>query len=236
MRTGLTRGILALLLVVTLSGCGISLTNTDTARTFTLTPQTEFDTALPTLPFQLLIEEPVATRSLNTNRIAVRRDRYELGYFADVRWSDRAPAMVLARLTESFENSGRITAVSRRVAGLRSDYELRSDLRAFQAQTLSGGDGQPDVHVALSVKLAHQPAAAIIASRTFRQRITAEDGAILDVVDAFDRALGRIQQDVVRWSLTEILRHHRDGRTYRERLQDSLDAMDAPDAPAARPE
>src|SRR3546814_20406305 len=55
-------------------------------------------------------------------------------YYAGAQWIDDAPYMVQRLLIESFENSQRIVGVGRPSVSLRSDFVLRVELRAFQAQ------------------------------------------------------------------------------------------------------
>ena len=58
-------------------------------------------------------------------------------------------------LIESFENSGKIVAVGRESAGLRSDFVLRTELREFQAEYFE--PGPPKMRVRRSAKLAEMP-------------------------------------------------------------------------------
>ncbi|MEZ5800851.1 MAG: ABC-type transport auxiliary lipoprotein family protein [Nitratireductor sp.] len=74
----------------------------------------------------------------------------EIEYLAKSQWSDRLPKVVQARLIEAFENTGRVRAVSKPGEGLVIDYQIVTDIRAFQANV---GAGSRDAMVSLSVKL-----------------------------------------------------------------------------------
>ena len=91
---------------------------------------------LPHVSWQLVVEEPSAAGGLATQRIALRTNLLELDYFAGSRWTEGAPRLVQTLLVESFENTGRIVAVGRQSIGLRSDFNLKSELREFQAEYL----------------------------------------------------------------------------------------------------
>jgi len=170
-------------------------------RLYTLTPKSTFGDGLPTVDWQLVVEEPVAAGALDTDRIALRNAPTEVEYYAGVRWTERAPRLVQTLLVESFENSNSIVAVGRQAIGLRSDFNLKSELREFQADYFE--DGQPPtVRVRLNVKLVQQPRRAIIASRNIEATVMAESAAFNDVVLAFDEALGRVLRHTVEWTLT----------------------------------
>jgi cholesterol transport system auxiliary component len=197
------RNLLALCAIGTLlAGCGGILPNSGPAPTlFTLTPKNTFRSDIARANWQLVVEEPVAAGGLDTNRIAIQPTPFEIKYYAEARWTERAPKMVQTLLVESFENSGRIIAVGRQSVGLRSDFNLKSELREFQAE-LPDGAKIPNVRVKLSARLVRQPRQEIVASRNFEAVVTAQSGTMTDVVVAFDEALGKVLRQTVEWSLT----------------------------------
>ena len=191
----------ALVIVVALTGCGGLLPVPGPLPTlYTLTPKNTFRDDLPTVTRQLVVEEPRAAGALATQSIAIRTSPVELQYFAGARWTERAPRLIQTLMVESFENTGKIVAVGREAIGLRSDYNLRSDLREFQAE-YTDPDMPPLVRVRINAKLIRQPRREIVASRTFEHtaRATATDtrAAIL----AFDEALGKVLRRIVEWTL-----------------------------------
>lgn len=186
--------------VLPLSACGGILPQAPPSNLYTLSPKTTFVDSLPRVSWQLVVEEPYAAGGLDTHRIAIMTNPYEVKYYAEARWAERAPRMVQTLLIESFENTGKITAVGRQSVGLRSDFNLKSELREFQAE-LSGSDPVPTVRVAINAKLIVQPRQEIIASANFEEKRRAKGASVLDVVEAFDEALGRVLRETVQWSL-----------------------------------
>ncbi|MFP3944235.1 MAG: ABC-type transport auxiliary lipoprotein family protein [Alphaproteobacteria bacterium] len=170
-------------------------------RIYEISPAPVVDSGLPTVSWQLVVGEPYAASAVNTDRIAVRTGAFEFAYYEGVRWSDRAPKMVQTLLVESFENSGKITAVGRQAIGLRSDYELKSDLREFQVHLGAEGGERPLVWVQMNFKLIEQPSAQIVASTTADGRAYAASGKMSAVVKAFDEALAQVMNQVVAWTL-----------------------------------
>ena len=196
------RALLGLLLAAALTGCGSVVQNLggEPPDLFTLTPKTSFSENLPKVTWQLVVEEPTASGGLNTPRIARRSDPTELAYFANASWTDRAPEMVQTLMVESFENSGAIVAVGRKAIGLRSDYDLKSELREFQAE-YDNGQGAPLIRVRLNVKLIKQPRRSIVAFENFEATQRATGGSMEATIAAFDEALGKVLRQIVQWTL-----------------------------------
>lgn len=173
----------------------------EAANVFTLSPKSTFVPNLPQVGWQLVVEVPVAAGGLATPRIAVKTKPLEIQYYANAQWSEAAPQMVQTLLVELFENTGKIVAVGRQAIGLRSDYNLTSELREFQAEYLDG-KAIPAARVRINVKIIKQPRREIIASTTFEQIVPAASTSMSDVVAAFDDALGKVIRRIVEWTLT----------------------------------
>lgn len=177
---------------------------------YRLTPKSDFDPDLPLVRLQIVVDEPTASAAVNTDGIAVRPNPWQVEYYPDSRWVDRAPLMVQTLLYESFDNSERAPAIARRATGLAADLTLLTELREFQAELEplpEGADpaeaGPPVVSVRMNMKLVREPRGLIVAVETFSRRVRAADGDILSVVAAFDDALGKCMRRAVRWTLQE---------------------------------
>lgn len=83
------------------------------------------------LPVTLAVADARAEGALNTSRIAVLTAPNELRYLPDAEWSDRAPRIFSLLLERSFEERGRLLAVSDRVALPVADYVIYADMQAF---------------------------------------------------------------------------------------------------------
>jgi len=165
---------------------------------YRLTPKSTFAADLPTVAWQLVLAQPDADASLDTTRIALMTEPTRVEYYASSGWTDRAPIMVQTLLLESFENSGKIVSVGRRAIGLRADFELRSELREFQAEYFTG---TLQVNVALNVKLVRAAERTIVGSQSFKVSAAASEDAMPAIVQAFDDALGDVLKQVVDWTL-----------------------------------
>ena len=197
--------------VLLLAGCSLPGFSPP-PQLFTLTPKNTFVEGLPVVTDQILIETPVAAAGLDTGRIALSRSATTLDYFAEVSWTDRAPAMVQTLMVESFENSSRVVSVGRDTIGLRADYVLKSELREFQAEYAGANDqGAPQIHVRINAKLVAMPRRTIEAGKTFEALEPARSAAFQDIIAAYDEALGKVLRRLVEWSLTEAARIGRQG-------------------------
>jgi cholesterol transport system auxiliary component len=195
-----------LLMAAGLTACGgVSLLGPTgpPPNVYDLSPKSTFDDDLPTVDWQLTVEEPTASRALDTDRITVKPTPFEVGYLSGARWSDRAPRMIQTRLVESFENTHHIVAVGRQTIGLRGDYNLKSELREFQAEFFDGDDG-PSVLVRMNFKIIEMPAAEIIASNTFERRESIPDRNMSSIITGFDDALGGVMKHAVQWTLRTV--------------------------------
>jgi cholesterol transport system auxiliary component len=183
-----------------ISACAPLIETEPPPTLYNLTPKSSFPENMPMVDWQLVINEPIAARGLDTTRIVVRPAPTQLQYIAGSRWTNRAPRMVQTLMVESFENSGKIIAVGRQAIGLRSDYNLKTELREFQAEFYNGEKfGQ--VRVRINAKLIAQPQQVIIASKNFERVAPADSENMETIVDAFDAALGGVLKRLVIWTL-----------------------------------
>jgi len=190
----------ALLCTLLLAGCANVIPGRGVPpKLFSLSPKSTYSAGLPTVNWQLVVEVPITAETLDTARIALSRDRYTLDFYGNARWAERAPMMIQTLLVESFENTEKIVAVARQATDLRADYVLKTDLREFQAEL--SGDGRPTVRVRINAKLVKMPDRIIIASFKSERAVEAESSNLIDVVRAFDTALGKVLKQVVEWAL-----------------------------------
>lgn len=185
---------------VGLVGCGgISALAPPAPQVYELTPKNTFDPGLPKATWQLLVDMPSANAGIDTDRIAISESPTKLDYFAKVAWVDRAPAMVVGLLVESFENTGKIVSVGRQISGLRANYVLQPEIREFRAERW---EGQPyRVRVRIGAKLVRFPQRTIIGGESFERVVEVNGPEFTDVIRAWDEALGGVLKQVVEWTL-----------------------------------
>lgn len=173
---------------------------------YALTPKSTFSSSLPRVSKQIVVNEPTATAAVNTDQIVVQPTPLRVQYLPGARWVDRAPLIVQALLIESFENTGRVSAVGRSSVALRADYVIVTDVREFQAYiaTSDAPEQALKVLVGLNIKVVSDDNDTIIASRSFEEESQSKSDDADDLAIAFDEALGDVLRDAVEWSIRRI--------------------------------
>lgn len=186
-------------LILFLSGCTGNLLGPsgNPPNLYRLSAPAETQTAAASAHWQLVVEEPTATQDLDTARIAIAPDPARIDYYANVSWTDRAPAMVQELLLQAFERSGKIAAVQRQTGNVRPDFLLSSDLQNFAAEASAGA-----VHVTLAARLVRMRDHTIVASRSF-DATAPVSGSFDGTVAAFDRAMQTLLPQIVDWTLAQ---------------------------------
>ncbi|MFC3164310.1 ABC-type transport auxiliary lipoprotein family protein [Ciceribacter thiooxidans] len=178
-----------------LAGCGTAPAKNDT---FDLTVAANVETKAQAKKRQILIADPSALKALDSEQIMVRVSPSEIQYLAKSQWSDRLPRMVQSKLVEAFENTGRIGGVGKPGQGLAIDYQLVSDIRAFEIDTT----GSDRAVVEISLKLVDDRNGTVRAQRVFSASAPAVGASSTSYVRALDRAFAVVTGEMVTWTLT----------------------------------
>lgn len=146
---------------------------------------------------QILVPEPNALKSLDTERIAARPSDIEYAYLPRAVWSDRLPRLLQNRLMETLQNTGRVKAVSVPGQGLLIDYQVIMDVRSFE---IAGSEAV----VSIGVKLMNDRNGRVRATKVFGSRTAIAGTQNLDFVTALDAAMDIVFADMVDWILRGI--------------------------------
>lgn len=157
---------------------------------------TNFPARVGAVRGQLLIAEPKAVASLDTERIAVRGAGGAYSYLADGAWADRLPKLLQARIVQAFENASRLRSVGRPGDRLASDWQLLADIRSFEAVAA----GTTEAVVELSVKLVNDRTGRILAGRVFSGRAPAAGTDAANLAQAFNTATDQVLREIVLWA------------------------------------
>jgi cholesterol transport system auxiliary component len=154
----------------------------------------------PQARWSLLVLRPVASQALDTERIVVRPAPGALQVYKGAAWSDTAPDLVQTSLLRAFEDSGRILSVARPGGAVRGEFQLTSELRAFDS--IYDG-GTPNAVIELHARLVRITDGKAVAAKTFRISEGAAGTDIGTVSEAFSRALAKLDGEVVAWTLQQ---------------------------------
>ena len=195
-RSWLMKSMIAMpLLAATLAGCGTAAKN-DT-----------YDLSAPASGGgpsakgrQILVQQPTALQALNSEQIVIKVSSSEIQYLAKAQWSDKLPRMVQAKLVEAYENSGKVGGVGVPGQGLAIDYQVITDIRAFEIRT--GGGSQAVVEI--SAKIVNDRNGSVRGQKVFSQTVPTGGGSNEAFVKALDRAFASVTTEIVDWTLTSI--------------------------------
>lgn len=146
---------------------------------------------------QLVVAEPGTVQPLETERIIVKDATGAVSFIGGGQWTDRLPRLVQARLIQTFENSSRIRAVSRPGERIVADYQLNTEIRAFQIDAASG-----QAVVEMSARLVNDRSGRIAGARVFTGRVPVAAINAANAAQALDQALSIVLLDIVRWTGT----------------------------------
>ncbi|MBY6004099.1 membrane integrity-associated transporter subunit PqiC [Salipiger bermudensis] len=151
---------------------------------------------------EVIVEEPLASGSLSTERIMIRPSALQAQYLPGVRWADPAPAMLQTLLVRSLGETGALGSVSRRPVGPRADYAVLGELTDFQAEATEGEEAGL-VRVRFVLRVVRERDARVVATRSFEATELAASADPDIVVAAFDSAVSRLLPEAVGWIVAQ---------------------------------
>jgi cholesterol transport system auxiliary component len=150
---------------------------------------------------QILIPEPSALKTLDSERIVVASGS-RLFYYPDAQWPDRMPKVYQARAIEAFEKSKKAKAVGRPGEGLSIDYQIITNIRSFEFREESKDGGY--AHVEVFVKIMDDRNGRVVATRTITGDAAITENTAAHVVAGVDAAMSQVLIELVRWTLSVI--------------------------------
>lgn len=145
---------------------------------------------------QVLVAEPSALKSLDGQNIVVKTGSTAIAYLDGAQWGDRLPKIVQARLAETFQRSRAFGGVGKPGEGLAIDYQIVTDVRAFEI-VASGGE---KARVSLFVRLLNDRNGVVVAEQLFESNAPVSGSGNDAYVAALDNAFGAVAADIVVWT------------------------------------
>lgn len=182
-------------LTALLSGCALIGGGSKPLDTYELTAPGEGDGRIRGHR-QILIAEPSALKALDSENIVVKPSPGVIQYLKGAQWADRLPKIVQARLAETFQRSGRFGGVGKPGEGLAIDYQIITEVRAFEVRA----DGATRAEVELFIRILNDRSGQVRASKTFTASAPVSGTGNDAFVAALDAAFGEAAQDIVAWA------------------------------------
>lgn len=149
---------------------------------------------------QVLIPEPHALQALNTDKIAVKPTQNTFSYYQKVAWADTAPKLFQALLLQTFQNSGRVKAVGLPGESLLINYQVVTELRAFQVETF----GSDRARIEVAVKLLNDSNGRVVDSEVFRAEVPTAGDSVERATVGLEAAGQVIATEILDWTLSRI--------------------------------
>jgi phospholipid/cholesterol/gamma-HCH transport system substrate-binding protein len=162
---------------------------------YDLHPASGFDTPRKPLQAGLSIAEPTATTRLQTQRFLFAGGEEPQDDFANAQWSDGLPALIQAKLLQSFENYDIGHAPLRADNLSDGGFRLATDLRRFEV-VLSP---EPHALISLSAKLI-DGTGHLQAARIFEKSAPLDGVAPAKAAAAFNTAFDALARELVLWT------------------------------------
>ncbi|MBL0849095.1 MAG: ABC transporter [Candidatus Liberibacter ctenarytainae] len=148
---------------------------------------------------QLIINEPITLKTLNSENIIIRSSPIEMQNLIESQWNDRLPRLIQLKLIENFENNGKISTVGKPNQGISGDYQISSTIRSFEI------DLQHHYAViTMSLKLINMHTGIIVAQKVFHVTNPFERDNKSYFIYALNRAFSRISSEIITWTLISI--------------------------------
>src|SRR5690606_12789198 len=148
----------------------------------------------------VLVAEPSALKVLDSENIVIRPSAGTVEFLGGAQWADRLPRIVQARLVETLQGTGRLGGVGKPGEGLAIDYQVVTEVRAFDVRV----DGAARAEVRLHVKLLNDRNGVVRAEKTFAATAAVSGSGNAAYVAALDRAFAQATREIVGWTLATL--------------------------------
>jgi cholesterol transport system auxiliary component len=149
---------------------------------------------------QILVAEPTALKVLDGENVVVRPSAGSIEFLSGAQWADRLPRIVQARLVEAFQGTNRLGGVGKPGEGLAIDYQVVTEIRAFEVHV----DGAARAVVKMHVKVLNDRNGVVRGAREFSATVPLSGRDNGDYVAALDRAFATAQDEIVAWVLASL--------------------------------
>jgi cholesterol transport system auxiliary component len=147
---------------------------------------------------QILVPEATALAALNSERIVVMNGS-RVSYYPDAQWTDRLPKVLQTKIIQTFDASKRARAAGRPGEGLSIDYQLLTEVRAFQFDAATR-----TARVEIYAKVLNDRNGRIVAAKLFEASMPVQADSAGAVVNALDAALNQVLVELVTWTLARV--------------------------------
>lgn len=190
-----------------LSGCITLLPESEGSALYRLTNHVTGEAgaaASPDAPV-VRVTRPVAPRALSGDRVALDTGEGRLAYMAGANWVSAAPVLVQELVIDAFDRRSSELVAVRSDDGVASSWDLRLELRRFEAVYDQGSAAAPRVDVTVRARLIDGTNREVSSVRTFEVSRRADANRQPRIVDAFSRATSELSGELVDWASARVV-------------------------------
>ncbi len=193
-----------LLLPVLLSGCGLMrLLGGDPDRdVYELrAPQDVSGQCSGRRSTELIIEQPKARGTLDSDRIMIRPNALQVQYLPRSQWGDTVPVMLQNMLVGSLEAYDAFGRVGRVPLGAAGDYALLSEIVDFNAEVNAEG---ALVRLRVDAQMVDEMSASVVSRRRFAVSAQSPGTSEKELIPAFDQASKTLVAEMTDWGMRSL--------------------------------
>jgi len=194
------KSLLVTMAALSVSACVSILPETEPSAIYRLSSPTPVEWSGEDRMF-VEINTPMAPRGLAGDEIALLMEGRHLAYMASAKWIAPAPRVVQNLVIDTFNATSAPLAPARPEDGVRAEYELRLDLREFEAAYDQGSGRAPMVHVSFAARVIATDGRRLVGTRVFSAEVRASTNREGAIIDAFDVASARATRELADWTV-----------------------------------
>lgn len=124
----------------------------------------------------------------------------KVAYVAETRWVVPATTLWDQAVLAAFDaDAGRVRLISRGEPASVA-YQLRLDVRNFEARYDQGSKAAPTVVVRVRAAMTSSGSRGLVGERIFERQVKASENRVSAIVPAYDAAVAAVLKDVVAWT------------------------------------
>ncbi|MBR9825855.1 MAG: hypothetical protein GYB36_08640 [Alphaproteobacteria bacterium] len=151
-------------------------------------------------PVIVQVQRPVAPSGLSGDEIAVAVADRHLAYMSAARWIAPAPVIIQNLIIDTFHAGEDGVEPVHPADAIRARFELRLDLREFEAHYDRGRDVAPTVRVRIAARLIESDGRELVASQVFSANVRAGANRAGAIVTAFNEASTQVATELANWT------------------------------------
>ncbi|WP_439634504.1 ABC-type transport auxiliary lipoprotein family protein [Glycocaulis sp.] len=187
-----------------LSGCISLLPESESSSLYRLSNHVPVDTAVNHDAPVVRIARPVAPRALSGDRIALDAGQGRVAYMAGANWISAVPVLVQELVVDTFDRRSTVLMAARPDDGVATSWDLRMELRRFEAVYDQGSNAAPRIDIAIRARLIDTTSREVAGVRTFEASRRADGNRQTLIVDAFSRAASDLSLEMVDWASAQV--------------------------------